>query len=267
MEISPLLHVDTNALSDAERAALVERLCASLAHALADRLMVIAGRVDVLASNGSGTDAKHNLEEIRAQMRQITELLDRARRFGEHLRPPLAATDIGQAVAFALEEIEPLARARQIEIAADPVSARVARLPSGVLVVVMRSLLAFAVARCGAGTCVRLGVELAVVDRGPSSVECIVLGVQLPAGTSLPRGTRALVDPWLSEPEGDAKARLLLALAVGTVRDQGGWARIDVESESPTLTLHWPAEPARQAADLPDERGARGSDAWDAPTH
>lgn len=249
---------EIDSLSDAERAALVERLCASLAHALADRLMVIAGRIELLTAKQTDADARRSLDEIRAQLAHVTEIVARARRFGENLRPPVAPNDVAEALAQVIDEIRPLADARRITIEAEPVRSFPVNLPSGALIVVLRALLGFVVARCAGGSTAEISVGVVPVERARTPTECVVVRLALPPGTSVPHDMRALVDPWLSEPEGDAKARLLLALGIGTVRDCGGWTSMAVEHGRTVLTVHWPVAETRTGS-----REARAAPAHD----
>jgi len=125
------LAVDHARLDEAERAAraeaetanrLKDQFLATLSHELRTPLTSMLGWIRMLRSGRlDGAMAARALESVerstRAQSQLIDDLLDVSRIVSGKLTMNLAAVDVGEVVAAALEAVRPLAEARSVELA------------------------------------------------------------------------------------------------------------------------------------------------------
>jgi hypothetical protein len=186
---------------------LVERLAASLAHAVAGPLSLVTGRAELLARDTDSAELRERIQRVVEPVGRALELVEHARRFGAGLREEHADRELH-------EELDALERAATdfqrsgpaIVIERDgPGTGSVA---AGAVVRIVRHLAIFA----GARGALRLEVHARALE--------IVL--EPDPDRPLPSTRRALLDPWLDGAVADGEARLALALAIALVIAQGG---------------------------------------------
>jgi len=226
----------TKSGDDVERAIWVRRLGSSFAHVLANSLNVIGMRASMLTLARDPAAAARAAEEISSHVAHISSLFDQLQRYVEALEPRSELVDLEAIAKAALAGLEtPENCAKKLEISAG--ARRQVVLPGAVVEVVFSSLIEFALRTTK--TTASLAVVAERVQRGANQLEVAKIELVFPPGTELPRDRRTLLDPWLTSSEAE-RERILLALAVGAVRDRGGWFEIEVEG-NPSLTLFWPA--------------------------
>lgn len=190
-----------------EAGLLVERLAASLAHAVAGPLSVVAGRAELLARDADSAELRERIQRVVEPIGRALELVEHARRFGAGLREERP----GRALHLELETLElaaPELRRAGPALAIECDGPSTGSVAAGVVVEVVRNLAAFAGASGTLRVRVRSGALEIVLEPGSER--------------ALPATRRALLDPWLEGAIADGELRLALALAIGLALAHGG---------------------------------------------
>jgi signal transduction histidine kinase len=223
------------AVGDVERAILVRRLSSSFAHVLANSLNVIGMRASMLALARDLDSVTRSATEISEHVSNISSLFDRMQHYADALEPPVERVDLGEEARAALGRLQISGNfGKNVEIRAG--AACSVALPRAVVAVVLSNLIEYAI-RSGADSLLELSAER--VMRGTHEIEVAKIRLLLAGGIEVTRDRRALIEPWLTPGAEANRERIQLAVAVGAVRDRGGW--FETETDANGLTVFWPA--------------------------
>jgi nitrogen-specific signal transduction histidine kinase len=188
---------------------LVERLAASLAHAVAGPLSLVTGRAELLARDAGSPELRLRIEALLEPVRRVVEILERAQKFGGSLRPERPEHDLSIELDTVQRLAEP-ASALGVTLTVERGQGASGSVVAGAVVDVITWLVGFA---AGAGH-----PAIRVSGAGDE----LTVALEPGSGAVLPTTRQALLDPWLSGAADDARERLSLALALGLTLDLGG---------------------------------------------
>jgi two-component system, NtrC family, sensor kinase len=217
--------------------AIVERLAASLAHALASPLTLIRGRAELLVRGKSVDDVARAVKQVQEQVDGIILLLRRAQEFGRSAHASEEPAEVGLELAKA-RAIELRAKAAGVALDLAEIEGS-GRLPLGSLPAVVSGLLGYLEQSGRTGS-----IAIRRCRDAERQLEWVQIDLSLASGSELPSGRRALMDPWLEEAPPDAAARLELALALSSAQHADGWFETSPSvSGAPGLQVFLPIRP------------------------
>jgi signal transduction histidine kinase len=235
------------ALRNGERRAAMIRLASSLSHALGTPLNVIAGRAAMISMDElPAEEVAQNARIIEAQVRSITELLQKALRFVREGPPANEPTDLVRLARQAASVVEAAARARQVTVTCAAPAELTASVPPNRILCIVTDLLSLGIDLLGPGG--RLALELRrghadppPLERGrASSGECAQFAIRFEGMRLDDELFRRVYEPWLDPPSDGRDAALLLAVAFGMAREHRAWLEPRQTERDTTLTLYWP---------------------------
>lgn len=220
---------DATDLSSAERAALLERATASLAHAVANAVNVVAGRAHMLQMAAPSDAVLHSTKEMLTRIEALTRAMEQVRHFAESARSKQVTRRLGDELTVVDAELRTTARQNGVALVCDAQADASADfdVPADALRVMLRGVLGFAVKRAPRGSTVSVRLEAREVARHHKPVSVAALSLELPAEASVPETQRGVLEPWLEGAIADADERLLLATGVGAAHDRGGWYELE----------------------------------------
>jgi signal transduction histidine kinase len=217
--------------------ALVERVAASMAHALASPLNVLELRLAKLRRVIiAGTDdVEQALRAVDEQTRRLIDLVSRPSLQARAARPRPERCDLRDVVEPILSLLGPAAQERSIALSLDIEPATV-MVPLPTLRMIVLDIVSYAIGRTSMGGEVRIHVKRGPTHRHQAPMDCIEFLVKFANAMKL--SDRQLFEPWFSEDTGELADRILLARSCGAVRDHGGW--FDPDAESECIKMLWP---------------------------
>ena len=235
-----------DALRGARRGA-IGRFASSLSHALGTPLNVIAGRAAMIGMNeGESAEAHENARIIEAQVKNITDMLQRALEFVRDGAPGTERLNLSELAQRVAGILEPLAVSRGVAIEVDngkPVV--VSAIPARVFDIAL-TLTSWAVGSAPRGRKVRISVDSRTVEPpssergrargGPSAV----IEVRCPGADLSPELVEHVYEPWLSGSSVDRDTALTLAVAYGIAREHRGFVQAERADDGVTFRLCWP---------------------------
>jgi signal transduction histidine kinase len=248
-------------LSDAERARLVDelaigarrgaiaRFASSISHALGTPLNVIAGRAAMIGMSErlDANEIRQNAQIIEAQVRNISDLLQRALAFARAGAPEPNPTDLRALAGSIVALLRPLAGARQVgvELAAGP--ALSASVHESRLRDVLAVLVSWAVGCMEPGTELTVAVERAETVKPPPGERgrarggpSVLFRIHCP-GVRLPvEALEHVYEPWLAAAGGDRDAAIALAFAFGIAREHRGFVEAVGDDAATSFVICWP---------------------------
>jgi signal transduction histidine kinase len=228
--------------------ALVERVAASIAHAVAGPLNVLELRLAKLRrAAGDGTDVEQALRAVDEQTRRLIDLVSRPRIRARAERPRAESCDLREVVEPILSLLVTNAEARNVALHFQVESTTVI-VPLPTIRMIVHDVVSYAVGRSSAGSEVRIHAKRRTAARGPTQLYCIEFLVRFsnPVKLSDPQ----VLEPWFSEDSGELADRILLARSCGAVRDHGGW--FDADAGSECINMLWPLGPVPTDSDTPN---------------
>lgn len=235
-----------DALRGARRGA-VGRFASSLSHALGTPLNVIAGRAAMIGmSDDESRDARENARIIEAQVKNITDILQRALKFVRDGTPGAERLNVSELVERVAAILEPLAASREVAIeVANGHPVVVSVIPDRVFDITL-TLASWAVGNVPRGNKVRIRVDSRPVE--PPSTErgrargglSAVIEVRCPGAELSPELVEHVYEPWLSGSSIDRDTALTLAVAYGIAREHRGFVQAEHTDEGVTFRLCWP---------------------------
>lgn len=248
-------------LSDAERARLVEelstggrrgaiaRFASSISHALGTPLNVIAGRAAMIGMSErlDADEIRQNAQIIEAQVRNISDLLQRALAFARAGAPEPSPTDLRALAENIVRLLRPLAVARDVGIELVPGQPLAAPVPESRVRDALAVLASWAIGCAPPRTTISLSVERAESVKPPPGERgrarggaSALLRVRCP-GVRLPVETLEHVyEPWLAAASGDRDSAIALAMAFGIAREHRGFVEASGDDEAMSFVLCWP---------------------------
>jgi hypothetical protein len=230
-----------------QRRALVERIAASIAHAVAGPLNVLELRLAKLQRAArDGTDMEQALRAVDEQTRRLFDLVSRPTIRARAERPLPESCDLREVVEPVLSLLVTKAEARDVALHFEVESTTVS-VPLPTVRMIVHDVVSYAVGRSSAGDEIRVSAKRRTALRGRIPLDCLEFLVRFPNAVKLPE--QQVVEPWFSEDSGELGERILLARSCGAVRDHGGWFHADAGSEC--IDLLWPLGPAPTDSDTP----------------
>lgn len=237
-------------LDDAVRGArrgAVARFASSLSHALGTPLNVIAGRAAMIGMGEANVEEmRENARIIETQVKNITELLQRALKFVRNGAPPAEPTDLRALVQRVAGALAPLAESRRVTLSVVDGEPAYAVVPASRVCEVVAALASWAVARAPADGSVSIALRSAQVEPPPlergraRGGQSIVVDVAC-SGISLPESLLEHVyEPWLAGSAEDRDTALTLAVAFGVAREHRGFVDVHRDGERTELSVCWP---------------------------
>jgi hypothetical protein len=217
--------------------ALVERVSASMAHAVASPLNVLQLKVAKLrrATNGGTEDVEQALRAVEEQTRRLVDLVSRPSVQARAARPRSRSCDLRDVVEPILSLLQPSALERGIALSSDIEPATVI-VPQPTMRMIVHDIVCYAIGRSSLEGEVRVHAKRRTMRRGRNPVDCLELLVEFQNAANL--SDRQLFEPWFSEDTGDLAERIVLARSCGAVRDHGGW--FDPDAEPECIRMLWP---------------------------
>jgi signal transduction histidine kinase len=232
--------------NDERRAAMI-RFASSLSHALGTPLNVIAGRAAMIAMEElPSEEIAQNARIIEAQVRGITELLQRALRFVREGPPAGERTDLCKLAERAVSVVQPSAASRNITLRCTATPELMAVVPQKRILGIVTSLLSLGLDTVGDGGKISLDVQHGHCEPPPSergravAGNCARFAVRYEGARLDDELFKRVYEPWLEPPVSGRDAALLLAVAFGMAREHRAWVEVRDGAEGTTLCLCWP---------------------------
>ncbi len=211
-------------LRHAERLTTIGKLAAGVAHELGTPLNVISGRASLIADQKVvGGDALRSATIIQHQALRMGEIIQGLLAFARRGKAAKTATDLQELVRGSVRLLQPMARARGVEIAVEDGGPVVAPVSPREIEQVLGNLVVNAVQAMKGSGRVRVSVSsdpkegvarIRVEDNGPGIPDDILPNV---------------FDPFFTTKEVGEGTGLGLSVAFGIVRDHGGWFEVRTE--------------------------------------
>jgi nitrogen-specific signal transduction histidine kinase len=219
-----------------------------LSHALGTPLNVIAGRAAMIgmAEELDANDVRENARIIETQVRNITDLVQRALKFVREGGPEPARIELGALALRVASLLGPLAASRDVSLALEPGESIEAVVPVSRLFDVLAGLTAWGVSRVTPAGSVAISLRRGEphpppVERGRARGGAAAVIEIACRGTALPLGMLEHVyEPWLHDGSVDRDTALTLAVAFGIAREHRGWIEAAVDDSSTTFRVCWP---------------------------
>jgi signal transduction histidine kinase len=220
--------------------ALVERVGASMAHAVAGPLNVLELRLAKLQRRGrtDTEDVERALRAVNEQIRRLGDLASCPATRARAARPHPESCALSDAVEPIIALLLPNAQARNIALLVEIEPATVI-VPLPTVRMIVHDVVNYALRRSSRGSQIRVHAKRATTSRGRTPLDCIELLVRFQNAVEL--SDKQLLEPWLSEDTSELTDRILLARSCGAVHDHGGW----YDTGSECISLLWPLGPAQ----------------------
>jgi hypothetical protein len=221
--------------------ALVERVAASMAHAVAGPLNVLQLRLAKLqrAATRETEDVELAMRAIDEQARRLLDLVTRPAIRARAARPRPESCALREVVEPVVALLLPNAEARNVALYFD-IEPTTVIVPLPTVRMIVHDVVNYAVGRSSVGGEVRIQAKRRVIHRGRIPLECIELLVAFPNCAKL--SDQQVLEPWFSGDSDEFSDRILLARSCGAVRDHGGW--FDAGAGSECIDMFWPLGPA-----------------------
>jgi two-component system NtrC family sensor kinase len=235
------------ALRNDERRAAMIRFASSLSHALGTPLNVIAGRAAMISMEElPAEEIAQNARIIEAQVRGITEMLQRALRFVREGVPAGERTDLSKLAERAVCVLQPSAASRKITLRCTTTAELMAVVPQNRILGIVTNLLCLGLDTVGDGGRISLDLQHGHAEPPPSergravAGNCARFAIQYEGARLDDELFRRVYEPWLEPPASGRDAALLLAVAFGMAREHRAWVEARDSAEGTTLSLCWP---------------------------
>ena len=197
-------------------------------------------------SEGESADARENARIIETQVKNITDILQRALKFVRDGTPGVAQLNLSELVQRVAGIVEPLAASRDVTIdVANGQPVVVSVIPDRVFDIAL-TLTSWAVGNAPGGSRVRISVASRSVE--PPSMErgrarggpSAVIEVRCPGANLSPELVEHVYEPWLSGGSQDRDTAIALAVAYGIAREHRGFVQAERTDDAVTFRLCWP---------------------------
>jgi signal transduction histidine kinase len=221
--------------------ALVERVAASMAHAVASPLNVLELRLQKLqrAVGGATEDVEQALRAVHEQTRRLLDIVSHPAIQSRAARPRPESCDLREVIEPIVSFLLPSAQARDVALYYD-VEPTTVVVPRPTVQMVVHDVVTYAVGRTSVGGEVSIHAKRRTTHRGRTPLDCVEFLVKFANAAKL--SDRQLFEPWFSEDTDELADRILLARSCGAVRDHGGW--FDPDAEPECFKMLWPLGPA-----------------------
>jgi signal transduction histidine kinase len=228
-----------------ERAAIVERVVSSLAHALGTPLQVIAGRAAMIRMDAVDDELRDHARIIEKKVQDVTQLLQRLLDFARGRDFEDSESDLVDAMREALSLVGPLAEERGVRLDLQGETSARCLASRETLLLLATNLAVDAVDASGAAGTVRFTVhsgEPAPPSFTGSAQEGVAVRIELPEGGTVDSGAfERAHEPWMKSSPGDRDVALRRAVVLGVLRRVGGCLELSMNSTSPTLVVWIPS--------------------------
>jgi two-component system, NtrC family, sensor kinase len=241
------LHLFEEAVQGARRAA-VGRFASSLSHALGTPLNVIAGRAAMIGmmEEIDAQEARENARIIEAQVKNITDLLQRALKFAREGTPAAESFDVRAMAGRVVDLLTPIAQARGVQVELGPGQPFQVALPASRIFEILAGLAAWGIERAPEGSAIVIGPRQAELQPPPAERgrarggRLALIQITCP-GASLPLSLLEHVyEPWLASGIEERDTALTLAVAFGVAREHRGWVEAQLDAQAVTFSVCLP---------------------------
>ena len=237
-------------LRHADRLTTVGKLASGIAHELGTPLSVVAGRAQMIATGEiAGDDARDSARIVVEQARRITAIVRQLLDFARKRQASKQRCDVAAIVARTVAMLEPLARARGVNIELESPDLIEALVDDGQMQQVLTNVMVNALHATGADGTISVSIErrrMAPPEKHAATADYIVIAVADCGQGMAPEVVARVFEPFFTTKEVGDGTGLGLSVAYGIVREHGGF--IDVRSTPGTGSVFTIAIPAGVAA-------------------
>jgi len=232
------IRVETNArivavekLRHQDRLRTVGRLASGLAHELGTPLNVISGRASmILSGNLTETERLESARAIKAQTRQMTEIVRHLLEFARRRHPVKARIDVGKVITQTVNLLRPLAEKEAVEIDTGlPEEEMKTEVDFGQIQQVVTNMVMNSIQAMPSGGKVRIDLERVIashpekIDAGAEwfRIRVVDEGIGIAEADLL-----HLFEPFFTTKKAGKGTGLGLSIAYGIIEEHGGWINV-----------------------------------------
>jgi two-component system, NtrC family, sensor kinase len=230
------------------RRGAVGRFASSLSHALGTPLNVIAGRAAMIGmmEELDADEARENARIIEVQVKNITELLQRALKFARDGQPPAEPFDLRALVNRVVVLLAPIASARAARIELAPGDGFTTALPASRVFEIVVALASWAIQRVPEAAAVVITARQAELQPPPAERgrarggRSALIQIACPGAELSPALLEHVYEPWLAQGSDERDTALTMAVAFGIAREQRGWIEAQVDAQGTSFSVCLP---------------------------
>ena len=254
-------------LRHAERLTTVGRLASALAHEVGTPLNVVAGHAQMIAKGRvSGDSVKASAAVIGAQCERMTKIVRQVLDYARRRPPKTLNADLKDVAQGTVELLEPMARARNVEIRASLEPRAVAQVDASQIQQALINLIMNAVQASDPGTQVQVTLTRTQAHRNgdpnADQICCYLVSVKDEGCGISDAHLERLFEPFFTtKPSGEGTG-LGLSITSDIVTEHGGWLSVESEvGKGSCFSLYFPAakdpcngdRPSATKADEPND--------------